>query len=412
MHGIRSSCALVAALFAASLVACSSSRTANGGGSSANGKTVAKIGIDLPVSGADASTGIPTRNGAILAIEEANRAGTGLQFAAFDLDDAVGGAHDPGQGAQNVRQFVADASVLAMIGPFNSNVAAAEIPITNDAGLAHISPANTHTGLTKGDEAKRLRTSHPDTIAFFRVSTTDEHQGPAAAQYARKLGLLRAYVIDDDETYGTGVSAAFVDAYRQAGGTILAHEHLFKGQTDFKALLTKAAALHPDLVFFGGTTSTGGGLLRKQMGDSGMGDVAFMGGDGIGDAEFVRAAGNMANGSYYTVAAPDATHLPSAKAFVVTYERRWHEPVGPYSANAYVATEIAIAAIRKAYVRSAPNLPARADVLAGVASTHGFASPIGTIGFDRNGDTTAGILSVYKVSGGAPRFVDQITYKS
>ena len=40
----------------------------------AAGETL-KIGIDLPVSGADAAIGVPTANGAVLAIEEANKKG-------------------------------------------------------------------------------------------------------------------------------------------------------------------------------------------------------------------------------------------------------------------------------------------------------------------------------------------------
>ena len=72
---------------------------------SAQGAQVIKIGIDLPVSGGDAAQGIPTRNGAVLAIEEANarHALGSFSLQAYDLDDAVQGAHDPAQGAQNVK---------------------------------------------------------------------------------------------------------------------------------------------------------------------------------------------------------------------------------------------------------------------------------------------------------------------
>ena len=42
------------------------------------------------------------------------------------LDDAVQGVHNPEQGAANVRGFISDAAVLAVVGPYNSNVARAE----------------------------------------------------------------------------------------------------------------------------------------------------------------------------------------------------------------------------------------------------------------------------------------------
>ena len=237
--------------------------TSSSSSSGASGGTI-KIGVDLPVSGADASIGIPTQNGAVLAVEEANKngfAGGKFKLEASLLDDAVQGKHDPNAGAQNVKTFIADDAVLAMIGPFNSNVAQAEIPLTNDAGLAQISPSNTNDGLTVGDNAKKLRTAHPDTNAYFRVCTRDTKQGQTLAQVAaQRLNFKKAFIIDDNETYGKGLADVFDAQYRQLGGTVLGHEHITANQTDFKALLTKIKAQNPDVVFFGGNTSTGGGL--------------------------------------------------------------------------------------------------------------------------------------------------------
>ena len=410
-----------AALCGLLVAGCSSSSTSttqssSGASSSAadvSAGNVIKIGIDMPVSGADASTGIPTRNGAVQAIEEANAKGLpgGFKLVGYDLDDAVQGAHDPAQGAQNTKQFVSDAAVLTMIGPFNSSVAKAEIPITNDAMLAQISPSNTSIGLTIGEDAVKLRTSHPDVIAYFRVCTTDDKQGAAGAQFAKKLGFKKAFVIDDNETYGKGLADVFETQFKAGGGTIVGHEHLTKGQTDYKALLTKGHALAPDVVFYGGTTATGGGLLRKQMSDAGLKATPFIGGDGISDDEFFKTAGSMANNSYYTVAAPETSKLASATSFVAAYKKRWNTDVGPYSANAYAATNIEIAAISKAIVAAGNKMPARADVLKNVAATSGFASPIGTIGFNKFGDTTNPILSLYKITGGKATFVDQINLK-
>ncbi|MBV9648208.1 MAG: branched-chain amino acid ABC transporter substrate-binding protein [Candidatus Eremiobacteraeota bacterium] len=379
---------------------------------SSQGARTIKIGIDLPVSGADASTGIPTQNGAVLAIEDANARGVpgGFSFAVSALDDAVQGVHDPAQGAQNVKTLIADPSVLAILGPYNSNVAKAQIPLTNDAGIAQISPATTHTGLTQGDEARALRTTHPDVVAYFRVCTTNDHQGEEIAALARRLGYHRAFDIDDNETYGKGLADVFDRRFTAAGGSILGHEHLTRGQQDFKALLTKARSQRPDMVFFGGTTASGGGVLRKQMGDVGMARTPFFGGDGISDAQFIVDAGAVADGTYYTVAAADASKLPTARRFIAAYRRRWKSDVGPYSANAYAAAEVAVAAIEEAIRQAKGTMPERAAVLANVAATKGLDTPIGRIAFDRNGDTTNPILSAYEIQNGKPRFVTQLYY--
>jgi branched-chain amino acid transport system substrate-binding protein len=373
------------------------------------------IGIDLPISGADAAIGVPTANGAILAIEEANKHGVpgGYKLASNLLDDAVQGKHDPAAGAQNVKTFISDPTVMAMIGPFNSNVAKSEIPLTNDAGLAQISPSTTNDGLTIGEDAKRLRVANPDVNAFFRVCTRDSRQGAALAQFAKKLGYKKVFIIDDNETYGKGLADVFETSFKAAGGTSLGHEHITANQQDFKALLTKVKETSPDAVFFGGTTSTGGGLLRRQMGDVGLTATPYIGGDGIGDTdEFVKEAGPMAQNVYYSIAAPDAEKLPSAKTFVAAYKARFHDAAGPYSANAYSAALIEIAAIEKAIKQNGGKMPTRAEVLKNVAATHDFDTPIGKIGFDANGDTTAPILTLMKLAaGGKVVTVDQIVLK-
>ena len=407
---------VLAAVVAAAVAGCSSSGTSSGAGSSGASSGTIKIGIDLPLSGADASIGIPTENGALLAIEQAGKNGFAVgafKLEASVLDDAVQGKHDPAAGAQNVQTFISDPAVLAMVGPFNSNVAKSEIPLTNDAGLAQISPSNTNDGLTIGDAAKKLRTAHPDVNTYFRVCTRDSKQGSALAQVAyARLGFKKVFIIDDNETYGKGLADVFDASFRGLGGTVLGHEHITSNQVDFKSLLTKVKSLNPDAVFFGGNTSTGGGLIRRQMGDVGLAQTPFLGGDGISDAEFLKQAGDAANGAYMTVASPDVTKLPAAKGFITAYQARFKSSVGPYSANAYTAAKIEIAAIEKAIKDNGGKMPTRADVLKNIASTANFDSPIGKVGFDANGDTTSPVLTLLHVVNGKFKVVDVIQVKS
>lgn len=396
---------------ALTVLACCAMPLAGCSSSSGNaGKTIG-IGIDLPLSGADASVGRSTLNGMLLAIAQANaqKLPGGFVLKADQLDDAVDGVHSPAQGVSNVRTLIADPNVLVVLGPYNSNVAAAEIPITNAAGIAQISPSTVSDGLTLGPEAKTLRRANPTLNTFFRVCTTDARQGAAAAEFALKLGLKTAYVIDDNETYGLDLANVFNADYAKRGGTILGHDHIAKNTQDFKSLLTKIAATKPQLIFYGGTTSTGAGLIRQQMFGTGLGHVAFMGGDGIPDIATV--AGARADGTYYTVAAPNVAKLPSAQAFLKDYAAAYHSPVGPYSANAYAAAQVAIAAIRKALALNGNAMPTRAQVLAQVAKTSGLQTPIGTIGFDANGDVTEPVLSLYTIKDQQPVFIDQIDLK-
>jgi branched-chain amino acid transport system substrate-binding protein len=371
----------------------------------AGAATEVKIGVDLPMSGGEAPNGVPTNQGVLLAIDEANAAGGPYHFSEELKDDAVNGVHDPAQGAKNVQELVADSSVVGIVGSFNSNVAQATIPITYSAGIVQISPAQTFPGLTKpqygaldlypGKQRKY--------ITYFRVCTTDDIQGPVGADFAfKQLKTRKVAILDDRETYGKGIADQFEKQYKILGGTVLSHDGIPKGTEDFHAILTKIKAENPDLVYFGGVTTTGGGLIRKQMPDVGL-NVPYEGGDGIVEGEFLKVAGDAANNSYGTVASINVAKLPAAQQFISAYRNKYHEDLGAYSANAYVAARILIDAVKAVG-------PDRSKVRAWVASLHNYKSIIGSFSFDENGDTTNKVISIYAVKNGKWQWIDQVAF--
>ena len=119
-----------------------------------------------------------------------------------------------------------------------------------------IAPSTTNPGLTKGEDAKKLRTSHPDVNTFFRVCTTDDRQGAVGAKFARKFGYKKVFIVDDNETYGKGFADVFEASFKSDGGTVLGHEHLTKGQTRLQS------AAHQ-----GRESRTRPHLLRRNDGD-------------------------------------------------------------------------------------------------------------------------------------------------
>src|SRR5215471_12556755 len=138
----------IAAGAAFAVFACGGS---SGSTSSSSNKGTFKIGVDLPESGAAASAGLPTLHGVELAVKQVNDNGgiEGYKVAVDNHDDAVAGSYNEQKGVQNVQQMIGDSAVLAMVGPFNSAVAKAEIPIASAAHFTMISPSNTNPCLTK-----------------------------------------------------------------------------------------------------------------------------------------------------------------------------------------------------------------------------------------------------------------------
>jgi branched-chain amino acid transport system substrate-binding protein len=416
---------LLAGLAVASVALAACGTTTTGGQSI---KGTIKIGIDLPVSGSDASDGQPTQNGAKLAVKLAGKVcgasshtDACFTLASFPLDDAVNGVHDVGQGAKNVTQFVSDTSVLAMVGPFNSGVAAGEIPIANSASMAMISPANTSECLTqepadghcKG-QAATIR-SATGKNNYFRVCTTDLIQGPAGADYAyNKLGKRKVFVMNDQQQYGAGIAKNFAAQFVKDGGTVLNPTDLGAfdptSTTDFRSALSRAQSLGADVIYFGGTTATKGGQIRKQM--QGIINVPYVAGDGISGNQFAKDAGANAASSYFTVAGPYPLKLATAQTFNAAYKTEYGADPGAYSAQAYDAANIIIAGISRAIDDAGGSTPSRDQVRSEIAKTQGFKGAIGTTTFDANGDTTLKIITIYQWmsatdTGGT--FVDQVT---
>jgi branched-chain amino acid transport system substrate-binding protein len=230
------------------MVAARGCRRASSGGGTGNCNI--NIATELPMQGSELAASQPIINGVKLALSKAGgKAGNcTVNFPdSAQYDDALNGAHDPQTGAKNMTTITSDPSYMAVIGPVNSSVAKVQIPISNEAGLLQCSPANTNPGLTKPDQgALDVRKSRPNDINYIRVVTTDDYQGPAAAQYIiQKLGKKSVYIIDDTETFGKGIADAFEAEFKKEGGTVVAHDGVPKTTTDYTSILTQAAAKKP-----------------------------------------------------------------------------------------------------------------------------------------------------------------------
>jgi len=394
----------LAAITALAFAACN--QAAPGGSGGATGK-VLKIGTELPMSGAETANGEPTANGVKLAIKQANAQNLvpGYTIDINVQDDAVNGKHDPQQGAQNMHTLVADAQVMGVVGPFNSNVAQAEIPISNAGGLLQCSPANTNTTLTYPPDALQYRPNNPEKINYIRVAAPDSIQGPAGADFLfTDLGKKNVYILDDTETFGVGVGNSFAEQFEKDGGKVVKRDSAPASTTDYTPLFTAAAALNPDSVYLAGTTPTGMGLALKQARTvTGFEDVTIMGPDGVADlgpggteGATITVAGQAAANVYGTVAG--VHDLPSGSTFVADYTTEYGKAPSAYSAAGYTCAQVILQSLVKAISGGATdNVALREAVRANaIAAGNKYTTVIGDISFDKNGDITTPFMSFYK----------------
>lgn len=387
--------------------------TSTPGGATFSGDTI-KIGVgsSMSLQGVPQPDAIAVRDAAQLAIEQANAAGgvtiagKTYKLAIYDLDDQL----DYRVGQMNAETFVADPAVLAIVGPFRSAIADADMPIFNRAGLAQISPANTKDWLTKPKYGKIPDLRPTGRLTYFRVLTSDDTQGPAAADYMYdKMGVHRLYILDDTSDYARDLDDSLARRFREDGGTLVGHDYLPPDTQNYQTIVKKVADSNPDALYFAGTFDRGADRIHEEMVAMGF-NIPFVGPDGILDQRFITLTGKPADGSYATTVAVNPSALPEAGQFLADYKARFNKELtvqdgSAYAPAAYDAANIVIAALKKA------KAPDRESVRQAIAATRDYPGILGATSFDQNGDTTVRWISIYKVVKGEWTWIDQINYQ-
>jgi len=331
-----------------------------------------------------------------------------IQYEVYDDATAAAGKWDPAQVTSNSNKAVADGSVVAVIGHYNSGAAKLSIPVLNQANIVMISPANTYPGLTKPGkgEAKEPNVYYPaGTRNFSRVVPADDLQGAVAGNWAKSLGVQKVYILDDQELYGKGIADVFEATAKKLGIQVLGREGIDIKASDYKALMNKIKALSPDLVYFGGITQSNAGQIVKDMRNVGMTPdaVKIMGPDGIKEQALIDAAGKDAEGVYATFGGLPPQELTGVGAkWYQSYKAKYNAEPEPYAAYAYEAAKVAIGAINKVCKND------RGAIREAVMATKDFNGVLGTWSFDPNGDTSLTTMSGNVVKGGKWEFVNAL----
>jgi branched-chain amino acid transport system substrate-binding protein len=357
--------------------------------SSGGGDHIAKIGVIAPLSGDLSALGLGIKNGVDLAIKQANDAkkipGWTLQLDAQD-DTATANV-----GATVAAKLKSEAEVVGVVGTLNSSVAQQVAPVLASGHIVQVSPANTGVALTGRDNLANQKRVYPN---YYRVSTTDDIQGPFAAQYLAGTGIKKLAIVHDKKTYGQGLAEAVKGEFTKGGGTVTGVETINPGDKLFSAVVSKILAGKPDAVYYGGEFPEAA-PLSKQLHDAGF-KGPLMGGDGIYDQKFIDNGGH--EGDLATsVGAPTDT-LASAKAFVDAYKAAgYSQPFGAYGAYAYDAANVIIEALTKTLAgKSKIDDGVRQATIDEVGKVS-ISGVTGQVAFDAFGDTTTKVLTVYAV---------------
>jgi len=368
-----------------------------------------------PMTGASEQIGGDSADAVRFAIEIYGGAAGGFAINYEALDDGIAannGAWDAAKETENATMAVNDPDCMVYIATYNSGAAEASIPVTNEAGLAMISPSNTAVALTK--DSPTNPEGYPDVLYptgkrnYMRVCPSDDVEGSAGANFAwNGLGSRRAYVLHDNQTYGLGVAQVFRDTFESLGGEVLGFEAFDANAPEYQALMTKIASMQPDIIYLGAIVNLNSSKLLQDMRIQMPADqVAFMGPSGLINQAFIDGAGGAAEGAYITFGGLPPDELANRGGAGAAWYERMVERLGrdPDSYAIY-SFDCAICALQAIDVVGEKD---RAAILDTMFATRDFRGLLGTWSFDENGDTSLGTISLNQVLDGDITFQEII----
>jgi len=342
--------------------------------SNANAQGPILIGDISNMSGPLAIAGVPGRQGAILAVEEINKAGgvLGRPLELVTRDDKS----QPEEAGKLFREVAAQGVLVAM-GATGSATSAAINGLARELKL----PFFTVLGYS------RFLTEEAGHRYFFRLITNDRVFGHGFAESLSKQAPNKYCTIGNDFAYGRDITKVLMTRLKElkpAVEVVSGCEFWVPlGTTDFTPLITAILARRPDAVMFGGLVTASAPAFVKQSKAFGLFKAA------VGVHPSIGMAANNAGltskddipegvytGTDYLYPPLDT---PASKAFHENYKKRWNQLPFEESLNAHTTIRFIAKAIAKA---GKADREAMIDAAEGLSIDHPVMGEITVRGFD------------------------------
>ena len=279
------------------------------------------IGSFVSTSGSGAPFGVDQLQGMELAIRHINASGgiAGRKLVLKQLDTA----YDKTQAQSVVHNFVADKSVIGLVGPTSSAEAFAADPIAVAAKLPVLAPANGAAGI-------------PQIGPYVhRIGVPEELLLPSAAKTAvKQLKLKKAAILyaQDDPFATTGfkafqaqLKADMVDVVEVIGYDSKA--------VDFTAQLQRLKDKNPEALFIAAKSSDGTVLLRQARQNGIM--VPVVGNLSFTSPALVAAAGDAVEGLIVAAVWDSSDASEMNQRFIAEYKKSFNRDATPLAATTY-----------------------------------------------------------------------------
>jgi branched-chain amino acid transport system substrate-binding protein len=369
---------------ALALTGCSSSGGKSGGGlggsssnsgsGSGSGKTYT-IGFIGALSGPNAQLGINEKQGAALAIAQANASGKYNFKVALDPQDSEG---DPAKAPTAATALTSDSSVIATIGPAFSGESLAVNGKFCAAGMPIVTAS-----------ASKGTLQQQGWNCWHRIIANDNVEGTQGADWLARTGAHKVFVLNDLSAYGSGVAGTMATELKAKNVTVVAQGADGTTTTNYAPIAEQIVASGADAMFYGGYDAQAA-LLAKALQTAGF-KGRMVSGNGSLDSTFTKNAGSAGNNWYFTCGCQDPTKAPQSASFITAYKAMFNEDPSTYSPEAYDAANLFISAI--ASIVSSGGTPSRATILTALG-TIDYQGITADIKFQSDGEVEAQNLVV------------------
>ena len=299
----------------------------------AQAQDVIKIGFHAPLTGFAAADGKSARQGAELAVAQANAAGgingKKIQLVVYD---------DEGKPENTIplanKLIGQDKVAIAVSGGYSGPTRAAA-PVFNRAGMVYLSAYAIHPDITKAGDF------------IFRTGMMGEVQGRAGAKLmADMLKKKKVVIVAVNNDFGQALTAGVEEAAGKFGLNIVKKYTFGMSDRQFGPLVAQVKSDAPEVIYAPGYFFNAGPLVA-QLRAAGV-DVPIIGQEGYDSQRFIEIAGKASEGVIVTTSLDRDSKAPATRAFIDDYEKAYKDRVDMVAASGNAAATVAIEALRKA----------------------------------------------------------------
>ena len=368
----------------------------NGGGDADGGQSSGepiKVGVYLPLSGANAAVGQSGVEGIEMAVEEINAAGgiAGRPIEIIKEDEE----NDPTTAVSVVNKLINQDEVVAIIGSVNSSVTLAAMEVSEDAGIPMVTPISSGAAITGSGNQYIVRGQANDLL-----------QAGAVVEYAIAKGYQKIGLMYQNDDYGGGARDVIVEIMKENNMTLAADEGFEASAADVTPQLQNVKAAGCDcLIMY--CMYAPGATIANQAAQLGMGDLPLLGGGGLTNAKLYELGGDNVVGvvnSQTFLAGADAVNEFSAK-FIENFQTKYNDTADSNNAMAYDSTYILAEGLK--YSLEQYNDLSGDHIMEGMKAIKDMPLATGTITIDETGDSIRDkILMVELCEGGTYKLAE------